>query len=142
MDAVLPQLIVIAGVGQLGVLIASALVPFQLDWRHNLQVLSKLHRQMYWTYGGYVALSIAAFALLSILNARELAGGSGIARGLSAYIAVFWGIRLGLQAVFDVKAHLNSWWLRVGYFALTVMFAGFTVVYAWAALQPSAPGRL
>ena len=135
MERVLPQLIVIAGVGQLGVLIASALVPFRLDWRHNLQTLSKLHRQMYWTYGGYVALSIAAFALLSILNARELAGGSGIARGLSAYIAVFWGIRLGLQTVFDVKAHLTAWWLKAGYVALTVMFAGFTVVYACAALH-------
>ena len=135
MDAVLPQLIVIAGVGQLGVLIASALVPFRVDWRRNLQVLSRLHRQMYWTYGGYVALSIAAFALLSILHARELAGGSGIARGLSAYIAVFWGIRLGLQAVFDVKAHLTAWWLKAGYVALTVMFAGFTVVYACAALH-------
>lgn len=142
MDAVLARLIFIAGVGQFGVLIASAMVPFQLSWREELRGLSRLHRQMYWVYGAYVVLSIVAFALLSVFNSRELASGSGLARGLSAYVAVFWGIRLALQAVFDVKAHLTAWWLKAGYVALTVMFAGFTLVYAWAAMQSGAVGRL
>ena len=133
MDTVLARLIFVAGVGQLGVLIASALVPFRLNWREELRGLSRLHRQMYWVYGGYVVLSIVAFAALSIFNARELASGSGLARGFCAYVAVFWGIRVGLQAVFDVKEHLTAWWLKAGYFVLTVMFTVFTIVYAWAA---------
>jgi hypothetical protein len=41
--------------------------------------------------------------------------------------------------VLDVKAHLSTWWLKLGYGLLTVMFAYFTVVYAWVALSP---GRL
>jgi hypothetical protein len=89
---------------------------------------------MYWVYGAYIVLSIVAFAALSIFNARELASGSGLARGFCAYVAVFWGIRVGLQAVFDVKAQLSTWWLKAGYVALTVVFAGLTVVYAWAAV--------
>jgi hypothetical protein len=141
MDTVLARLIFAAGVAQLGVLIASALVPFRLNWRDELRVLSKLHRQMYWVYGGYVVLSIVAFAALSIVNSYELASGSGLARGISGYIALFWGIRLALQAVFDVKAHLTRWWLKVGYVLLTVMFAGFTVVYTWAALLSNVPGH-
>jgi hypothetical protein len=48
---------------------------------------------------------------------------------------VFWGIRVGLQAVFDVKPHLSTWWLKAGYMVLTVLFAGLTAVYAWAALN-------
>jgi hypothetical protein len=135
MQELMPTLIFLAGVGQLGVLIASAIVPFQLKWKTELAVLSRLHRQMYWVYGGYVVLSIVAFAALSIVNSRELATGSGLARGISGYIALFWGIRLALQAVFDVKAHLTRWWLKAGYVVLTVMFAGFTIVYAGAALQ-------
>ena len=135
METLLARLIFAAGVGQAGVLIASAIVPFRLNWRDELRSLSRLHRQMYWVYGGYVVLSIVAFAALSIVNARELAGGSGLARGFCAYVAVFWGIRVVLQGVFDVKEHLTAWWLKAGYYALTVMFAGFTVVYAWAALQ-------
>ena len=63
---------------------------------------------MYWVYGGYVVLSIVAFATLSIFNSRELASGSGLARGFCAYVAVFWGIRVGLQAVFDVKAAFDD----------------------------------
>ncbi len=131
---VLTRLLFAAGVAQLGILIASALVPFRLNWRTELRSLSRLHRQMYWVYGGYVVMAIVAFALLSILNARELAGGTGLARGLCAYIAIFWGIRVALQGVFDVKEHLTAWWLKAGYFALTVLFAGFTIVYAWAAV--------
>ena len=128
------RLIFAAGLGQAGVLVASALVPFHLNWREDLRPLSRLHRQMYWVYGGYVMLSIVAFALLSIFNARELAEGGRLARGVCAYIAVFWGVRLALQAVFDVKEHLTAWWLKAGYFALSLLFAGFTLVYALASL--------
>jgi len=142
MDITLAHLIVVAGIGQSGVLIASAVVPFRLKWREELAGLSRLHRQMYWVYGGYVVLSIVAFAALSILNPRELAGGSGLARGFCAYVALFWGVRLLLQTVFDVREHLTNWWLRVGYLLLTLMFAGFTIIYAWAALQSSSAGRI
>jgi hypothetical protein len=130
----LARVLFAAGVAQLGVLIASAIVPFRLNWRKELSSLSRLHRQMYWVYGGYVVISIVAFALLSIVNARELASGSGLARGVCCYIAVFWGIRVALQGVFDVKEHLTAWWLKAGYFILTVLFATFTFVYAWAAV--------
>src|SRR6185436_4146532 len=130
----LPTLITAAGVGQLSVLIASALVPFRMNWRTELQSLSRLHRQMYWVYGGYVVLSILAFALLSLFNARELAGGGALARGLCLYVAIFWGVRVVLQAIFDVREHLTAWWLKAGYAVLTLLFASFTIIYGWAAL--------
>lgn len=137
-DLTLSTLIFLAGLGQLGVLIASALVPFRLDWKRELAPLSRLHRQMYWTYGGYVVLAIIAFALLSLGHAPALAAGSPLARGVCGYLAVFWGVRLGLQAVFNVREHLSTWWLRLGYRALTALFAAFTLIYGWAALRPVA----
>jgi hypothetical protein len=133
----LAALVFLAGVAHFGILIASALVPFQLDWRRELAVLSTLHRQMYWVYGGYVVLAIVAFALISIVNAAELAGGSGLARGFCAYVAVFWGVRVCLQFIFDVKVHLSLWWLKAGYHLLTVLFVCFTLLYGWAALRPA-----
>ena len=133
----LPNLILLAGVGQLGVLIASSLVPLRLNWKEELRGLSKLHRQMYWVYGGYVVLSIIAFGLLSLGNADELAGGGRLSRGVCGYIAVFWGLRLPLQAVFDVKDHLTTWWLKLGYHTLTVLFVSFTLIFGYAALQPA-----
>lgn len=136
MNEALPTLIFAAGIGQLGVLVASALVPFRLNWRTELKCLPRLHRQMYWIYGGYVVLAIVAFGLLSLSNANELAAGSGLARGLCGYIAVFWGVRLALQAVLAVKEHLTTWWLRAGFRLLTVLFITFTLVYAYAAVRP------
>jgi len=135
MDMTLTRWIFVAGIGQFGILIACALVPFRMNWHDELRGLSRLNRQMHWVYGGYVVLSIVAFALLSLFNPRELASGSGLARGLCAYVAVFWGIRVALQAVFDVKEHLTAWWLKAGYAVLTVLFAGLTIIYSWAALQ-------
>jgi hypothetical protein len=50
-------------------------------------------------------------------------------------VAVFWGIRLALQPVFEVKDFLTTWWLRAGYRVLTAMFVTFTCVYGWAAVH-------
>lgn len=133
MELTLQNAIFAGGIGQFSILIASALVPFRLNWREDLRSLPKLHWQMYWVYGGYVVLSIIAFATISILNSAELASGSGLARGFCLYVAVFWGIRLGLQPIFDVKAHLTAWWLKAGYFGLTILFAVLTAVYGWGA---------
>jgi hypothetical protein len=136
MRDVLPTLIFAAGIGQLSVLVASALVPIRLRWREAFQTLPRLHRQMYWVYGGYVVLSIIAFGIISLTNAHELASGSRLARSMCGYMAVFWGIRLSLQAVLDVKEHLVAWWLVAGEYALTLLFLFFTAVFATAAVAP------
>ena len=135
MTEILPTLIWLAGIGQSGVLIASSLVPLRLNWKVELGSLARLHRQMYWVYGGYVVLAIVAFSVISLFNSTELASGSNLARCLCGYIAVFWGVRLALQAVFDVKPYLTAWWLKVGYHALTFLFTCFTVIYGFAAVQ-------
>ena len=124
-----------AGIGQLCVLAASALVPIRLNWKTDLQVLPRLYRQLYWVYGGYIVLAIVSFGLISLLNAAELARGTLLARCVCGYIAIFWGIRLSLQAVLDVKTYLITWWLIAGYHTLTVLFAAFTVIFACAAIS-------
>jgi hypothetical protein len=132
----MPTLIFLAGAAQLGILIASALVPFQLKWKTELSALSRLHRQMYWIYGGYVVLAIASFGLICLFNSSALASGSGLARGICGYIAIFWGVRFTLQWVLDAESHLSTWWLRLGYHVLTFLFAAFTLLFGFAALGP------
>ena len=136
MRELLEPLIFAAGFCQLAVLIASALVPVRLNWKADLAVLPKLHRQLYWVYGGYVVLGISALGLISILNAGELARGSLLARSVCAYITLFWGIRLLLQAWLDAGPHLTEWWLKAGYHLLTVFFVCFTVLFALATFWP------
>ncbi len=131
----LQNLIWWAGCSQLSVLVASSLVPIRLNWRTELSGLNRLVRQLYWTYGGYVVMAIIAFGVICLTCSEELASGSRLSRAISAYITLFWGVRLSLQAVFDVREHLTAWWLRVGYHTLTLLFVTFTTIFAYVALR-------
>lgn len=136
MTPTLVHCIYYAGWLQLSILVASSLVPVRLNWRESLAGLPRLHRQLYWVYGGYVVLSIVALGTISLLCAGELAQGSLLARAFCAYAALFWGIRLALQGVLDVREFLTAWWLKAGYYGLTVVFASLTAIFGFAAAQP------
>ena len=135
MNEHLPTALFVAGCAQLGVLIASALVPVRLNWKASLGVLTRLHRQLYWVYGGYVVLAIVANGLICIVNANALADGTRLSRSVCGYLAIFWGVRLSLQTVLEVSEHLTTWWLHAGYHTLTLLFISFTAVFAFAALR-------
>lgn len=135
MNAALSQWIFWSGAAQLCVLAASALVPLRLEWRRTLAPLPTLVRQLFWVYGGYVVLSIIALGTICLTCSDELAQGSTLARAFCGYAAVFWGIRLCLQPVFDARPFLTSIWLEVGYHLLTFLFASFTLLLGWAALR-------
>lgn len=124
----LTSLIRLAGVLQLGILIASSLVPGQLQWTSVLRPLPALVRQLFWVYGGYVVLSIVALGLICLSCAEDLAGGSRLARAVCGFGTAFWGIRLSLQLVLDAGPYLTRWWLKAGYHLLTVLFGTVTLI--------------
>ncbi|WP_437185907.1 hypothetical protein SH668x_003032 [Planctomicrobium sp. SH668] len=128
----LSQAIFTIGIGQFFVLIASALVPVQLDWKSTLSPLPVLVRQLFWIYGGYVVMAIIALATICLVAAGEIASGTVLARAVSAYGLIFWGVRVSLQPFLSAKPHLKFWWLHAGYHLLTVMFLSFMIVFAWA----------
>lgn len=131
----LSLLIYLAGWGQLSVLLASALVPVQLDWRRTLATLPTLVRQLFWIYGGYVVLSIISLGLICVINAEELAAGGHLARSFCAYATLFWAIRLSLQPFLAAKPFLTTWWLRAGYHLLTLLFASFVLILGWGVVH-------
>ncbi len=134
-DIPLPLAIRAVGALQVSILVASALVPQQLNWKEAFAVLPKLHRQMYWIYGAYTAAAILVLGLFSLLAADDLAGHSRLAQMVSVANSLFWGFRLCLQWVMDAEPFLTKWWLRVGYHLLTLLFLTFTVFYGWLALR-------
>ncbi|MGE0756404.1 MAG: hypothetical protein AB7F89_18095 [Pirellulaceae bacterium] len=133
MQDALSQWIWLAGWAQLSVLLASALVPWRLNWRAELAGLPPLMRQLFWVYGGYTVLTIVGLSLISLANADELASGSTLARFVCGFAAVFWGVRLCLQACLKVRPYLTASWLWAGDTMLTIWFAGLAAVFTWAA---------
>jgi hypothetical protein len=136
MNELLPKVLFVAGIGQLSVLVGASLVPFRLKWAKTFRALPCLQRQMYWVYGGFAVMSIIALGLITLVNPDELASGTFLARSFCLYATIFWGVRLWLVTVLDVKEHLTAWWLTAGYCLLNILFACFTVVFAWAAFSP------
>ncbi|MEM7473800.1 MAG: hypothetical protein AAF483_02335 [Planctomycetota bacterium] len=127
-------LIMIGGVLHLGTLLASAQVPKELRFKEELPKINNLMQHWVLTAGGYIVLNIVAFGILSLTLAEELTSGSVLARAICGFISVFWGIRLVIQLFwFDAEPYLRNLFLRVGFHALTIVFAYHTLVYGWAA---------
>ena len=129
-------LILLGGVLHFFTLIASAMVPKTLDWKGELAKLMPFLRTLFWVYGAFIVLTIFAFGLLSVLYWKELASGEGLARGVCAFIAIFWGVRLVVQLfVFDASEFLTTWYFKLGYHVLTVTFIYQTAAYGYCAFK-------
>lgn len=132
----LQNLLLLAGIGHFGILTASALVPFVLDWKTAMKPLPPFLRTLFWVYGAFIVLTIIGLGTLTLFFSKEMAAGDPVARGLAAFTAVFWGARLFVQLfIFDVRVYLTNLWLKLGDHLLTVLFVFFTTVYTLAALH-------
>ena len=133
----LETLLRIGGVLHFGVLFASALVPWVLDWRADLAKVSRFMRQLVWVYGAFIVLVIVGFGALSIAHADTLAGATPVGRSLCGFIAIFWLARLGVQVfVIDARPFLRNLLLKVGDHGLTAVFTYLAIVYGVAAIHP------
>lgn len=138
MTVQLQTLLLLGGVCHFGILAASAMVPRVLSWRDELRKLRPLSRHLVWTHGAFIVLVIAAFGLISVAGAADLAAGTRLARLVCGFIAAFWLARLAIQLfLFDPRPYLTGPWLKLGYHGLTVVFAYLGLVYGAAALLPA-----
>lgn len=132
----LHHLLLLAGVGHFGILLASIQVPAVMNWKEELARLHDFNRKLFWVYGAFIVLTIAAFGTLTLVNADELEKGSLLARSLAGFIAFFWAARLAVQGfIFDARPFLTSRWRWFGYHTLTAAFIFQTTVYGYVALH-------
>jgi hypothetical protein len=126
----------LAGVLHIGLLCAGALMPRAVNLRKNIAVLPPFIQKLFWVYYTFIGLCLVSFGLISFVCAHELAAGSGLARAVCAFLAVFWSIRLvAATFIFDVRPYLTNGLWRLGYHATNIVFAYLPIVYAWAALK-------
>ena len=136
----LTTLLVLAGLAQVALILASLAIPHVLGWRAETAKLRPLTRQVFWTYAGYIWTTNLCFGLLSTFGANLLIDGSRLGTVVSAFIAAYWGARLALQLFcFDTSEVRREGPLhRLAEVALTLLFASLTAVYVGAAVLPAA----
>ena len=129
----------IAGLFHVGLLCAGVLMTRVANLREHLRKLPEFPRRLFWVYFTFIAFSLVSFGALSVAFAGPLAAGTGLARAVCAFLAVFWTIRLvAATFVFDVRPYLTNtfWW--IGYHATNVAFVYLPVAYGLAAWKGGA----
>lgn len=127
--------LLIAGGLHFSLLLAGLSVPRVLDWGNDLRKVDPLSRQVILVHGGFIVLTIIGFGVISLVGADGLLQGSVLGGALAAFIGVFWLGRLCIQLFyFKPDRWLTTTFRKVGYRALTCVFAYFAIVYlttAW-----------
>lgn len=80
----LQNAILIAGVGQLAIVIGSPAIPRVLRWSDDVASLRPLTRQVFWTYAAYIWATNLCFGLISSLAPGWLVDGSPLAAAVTA----------------------------------------------------------
>ena len=89
-----------AGVAHVGIIAANLPLPGKLRVRERMAGLPRFLRQILYVHWIYIVIVVGMFAALCFGFPRELAGGSTLGRFLSAFMAGFWLLRIGLQVFY------------------------------------------
>lgn len=133
LENILKTTVVLAGAGQLVLVVASALIPRCLGWREPLGGLPVLLRQLFWTYAGYILGMHLFFGLVSAFGSGLLLDGTPQAALLCGLMMLWWGVRIALQFFcFDRSGIPRTGFNRAAEALLVCLFAGLTATYALA----------
>jgi hypothetical protein len=122
-----------AGVVHLGIIVANVPLPGRLRVRERLSGVPKFVRQIFYVHWIYIVIVLAMFSVLCFGFTAELAGGSGLGRFLSGFMAAFWLLRIGLQLFYyDREVRRENWRLDMIYVGSLVVLV---VVFVVAAMR-------
>jgi hypothetical protein len=122
----------VAGGVHLAIAAANFWVPGILHYRENLAKVSRMVRQVFVVHAIYMVLVLLGVSALCFFFAPELTSGAPLGRFLSAFLAVFWLLRVVLQlAYYDREVRAQH---RLGDIAYTLAVFYLGVVFAVAAL--------
>jgi hypothetical protein len=130
----LPVLVVVAGAGQLALIVASFAIPRVLRWHEEMAKLRPLTRQVFWTYALYIWATNLSFGLVS-LRPDWLLDRSPLAGCVTGFMTAYWLGRILIQFFWlDRSSAPPGWHVRLAEVALVVLFFYLALVYAAALL--------
>jgi hypothetical protein len=125
-------LLKLAGILQIVLCFGSLLIPKLLNWKGELQHVSKIIAQIFWTYAGYILVINFTFGLISLFGADELLEKSFLSKSICIFIFIYWLTRILIQFFyFDTKSAPQGFIYKAGEITLVALFIFFTIVYGW-----------
>ena len=126
-------LIFIAGLFHIALVVGSTFIPVLLNWNQELEKVSVLIKQMFWTYASYILATNLCFGLISCFHAEVLTDGSSLASYVCLFIALYWAVRIAVQFFyFDRSTAPKGFIYDFGEVSLVALFIFFTLVYGYA----------
>src|SRR5580692_2169449 len=123
-----------AGCVHVGIIAANIPLPSKLRVRERLAGVPRFVRQIFYVHWLYIVIVLGMFAALCFGFARELAGATAMGRFLSAFMAAFWLLRIGLQVFYyDREIRRQN---RVPDALSMVALVVLVAVFGVAALRP------
>ena len=122
-----------AGVVHLAITSVNFFLPKKLQYRENLGKMSTIIRQIYVIHSVYIVIVLLGLAGLCFFFAPELAGASPLGRGLSGFMAFFWGLRVCIQRFYyDPELKRQNRFIDV---LFTIAFAYLAIVFTVSAVR-------
>ena len=129
------SILILAGLVQIAIALSSLAIPRVLRWREEARRLEPLTRQVFWTYAGYIFATNLAFGVLTVATPAALLDGSLLAAAVTAFIALYWAVRVVLQfAVYDRAKAREETLFRIAEILYVLAFVFVAVTNAAAAL--------
>jgi hypothetical protein len=133
LELTIETFIQIAGASQIALSIGSLAIPKLLNWKGELNNVSKLISQMFWTYAGYILVINVCFGLVSLFGSEDLLAKSFLAKCVTAFIFFYWFVRILIQFFyFDTTGAPKGFIYKLGEIALVGLFVFLSVVYGYA----------
>jgi hypothetical protein len=123
----------VSGAVQLAIGLANLPLASRLQYRKNLAGASAIVREVFYVHTAYIVLVVLGFAALSLLFPAELAGGQPLGRFLSAFLAIFWLLRVPIQ-LFYYPAEIRRQ-NRLADVIFTVAFVFLAIIFGLAAIR-------
>lgn len=128
------RLIWAAGAIQAGIVLVNGILPGRLRVREKVASVPEFIRQIFYVHWIYIVLTVGFFSALCFGFAPDLAGASRLGRFLSAFLATFWLLRVGLQwFYYDREVRRANRWLDSLYLASLIVLS---FIFARAAFAP------
>ena len=128
------RLIWAAGAIQAGIVLVNGILPGRLRVRESVASVSEFIRQIFYVHWIYIVLTVGFFSAVCFGFAPDLAGASRLGRFLSAFLAAFWLLRVGLQwFYYDREVRRANRWIDSLYLASLIVLS---FIFARAAFAP------